>query len=248
MSISSALSNALSGLTANSRQAQVVSANLANALTPGYAPRALELSALGEMRGGGVAVLGVRREEDAGLLSDRRMADSDLARARVRAGFVADLERVVGTPDTPGSLSQRVFAFEASLVTAAAKPEEQSRLQAAVQGAVDLARALGDISDRVQQSRAGAEAQIGQAVADVNTYLGQIHALNVRIVDAANAGHPTASFEDQRRVVLDRLAELVPVRLAPREGGAVAVYTPAGAALLSRRSLPSLPSTSSCPT
>ncbi|MFD2438939.1 flagellar basal body protein [Paracoccus kondratievae] len=44
MSISSAISNAVSGLTAASRGTEVVSANIANALTPGYARRELNLS------------------------------------------------------------------------------------------------------------------------------------------------------------------------------------------------------------
>ena len=43
MSISSALSNALSGLNAVSRAADVVSSNVANAMTEGYGKREIEL-------------------------------------------------------------------------------------------------------------------------------------------------------------------------------------------------------------
>ena len=39
MSIGIALSNALSGLTASTKRAEVISDNVANALTPGYARR-----------------------------------------------------------------------------------------------------------------------------------------------------------------------------------------------------------------
>jgi len=84
MSISSALSNALSGLSANARIAQVISANVANAQTPGYAPRAIELATRGQGHAGGVSVLGVVRHVDAGLLADRRSADGALAGAGVR--------------------------------------------------------------------------------------------------------------------------------------------------------------------
>ena len=45
MSISSALANALTGLAATSRAANVTSSNLANVLTEGYAPRQIELAA-----------------------------------------------------------------------------------------------------------------------------------------------------------------------------------------------------------
>ena len=235
MSISSALSNALSGLTATSRNAQVVSANLANVLTPGYAPRVLEQSGQGEFRSGGVTIQGVTRNVDHGLLSDRRMADANLAFSGIKAEFLADLERLTGTPDEPAALSGQFSAFEASLVTAAAKPEEESRLQAAVLQAGELAEALSDMSRQIQSLRTEAEAKIDQTVTNLNTYLGQIQSLNAQIVEANNAGHPSASFEDQRRLVIDQLAEFVPVRLALRDSGEVAIYTQGGATLLDGR-------------
>ena len=44
MSLSSALNSAMSGLTAASRASEVVSENIANVMTPGYARRSLELA------------------------------------------------------------------------------------------------------------------------------------------------------------------------------------------------------------
>ena len=56
MSISGALSNALSGLSAASRAVSLVSTNIANAMTDGYGRRDIELAARGI--GGGVDVVG----------------------------------------------------------------------------------------------------------------------------------------------------------------------------------------------
>lgn len=235
MSISSALSNALSGLSASSAQVQLASANVANALTPGYAPRGLELSARATGGAGGVIVRGVVRDEDPGLLSARRGADGDLARAEVRARFQADLEDLAGTPDQPDSLAGGVAALEASLVTAAARPDEESRLLAVVRQADGLATRLNAMSRQIQNWRADAEAGIERSVSDANTHLREIHALNVRITDANRSGHSAAAFEDQRRVALDRLAELVPIRLATRDNGTVAIYSTDGAVLLDDR-------------
>ena len=232
MSISSALSNALSGLTASSRAAGVVSTNLANVLTDGYAVRDIELAAEGDGRAGGVAVVGVTRYVDSSLLNERRMADSALAQAETAQGFATVLEREVGTPDQPSSLSARVAALEASLVSAASKPEEDIRLQQAVQGAIDLAGSLNRISDRIQAERTATDGRIGTAVEEMNTHLGRIQALNGQIANANNAGHPTASMEDQRQVEIDKLAEYVPLRLAARDNGTVAIFTPGGAILL----------------
>ncbi len=60
MSISHSLSNALSGMTAASRMAEVVSSNLANSLTDGYGRRSLDLSSsvIGG-RGSGVNIDGM---------------------------------------------------------------------------------------------------------------------------------------------------------------------------------------------
>ncbi|WP_111734696.1 flagellar hook-associated protein FlgK [Roseovarius amoyensis] len=235
MSISSALTNALSGLTANSGQAQVVSANIANALTPGYAARSMELSARAVGGSGGVAMQGVVRRVDPGLLSARRGADAELADIAVRAGFQADLEQLAGGPDQPDSLTGRLAALQADLVTAAAAPEDETRLQAVVQQAGTLADKLNDMSQSIQQWRSDAEAGIEQAVSSANVHLHEVHALNLRISEAASTGRPTAGFEDQRRVALDQLAELVPFRLATRDHGAVAIYTTDGAVLLDSR-------------
>ncbi len=123
MSISSALSNALSGLTASSRAAGVVSSNLANVLTEGYATRQLEIvSQTGGPRTG-VTIVGITRNIDQALLGDRRLADSAVAHSDTLLRFTGQLEQAVGTPDDPASLSGRVTAFENSLITAASRPE-----------------------------------------------------------------------------------------------------------------------------
>ena len=80
MSLSHALSNALTGLGASSRMAEVVSSNLANAMTDGYGRRSVQLSSqdVGG-RGAGVNVDGISRFTDRSILSDRRMSESRLS-------------------------------------------------------------------------------------------------------------------------------------------------------------------------
>ena len=56
MSLSNALSNAVSGIVAASRGTEVVASNLANAMTPGFARREVQLSARPWIGGGGGVV------------------------------------------------------------------------------------------------------------------------------------------------------------------------------------------------
>lgn len=233
MSITSALSVALSGLTATSRTAEIVSANLANVLTEGYAPRDIELASRADTKG--VRVAGVTRHVDTRLLADRRLADAEAAQAGVRAEFLQEMERQIGPPGEPSSLSARTAAFEASLVTAASRPDDDSRLRAAVDAAVQLAVGLNAASDRLQTLRTEADTRIASTVKDINGALEQVTDLNRRIVTARSSGRSAAGLQDQRQVVIDRLAQAIPIVQAPRENGTVALYSTGGAMLLDGR-------------
>ncbi len=232
MSISGALSNAVSGLNASAVAAGVVSSNLANVLTPGYGVRALELASQTAGARGGVSIVGITRHVDQAVLSDRRLADSELAYADTRASFIEQLERVVGTPGEGASLSARIAAFDASLISAANRPDADSFLQAAVQSAEELAATLNAISGEIQTRRTNADSDIDQAVDVVNSTLTRIRTLNVQITASNEGGHSIAALQDQRQLAIDQLSEYVPVRQVPRENGSVALFTPGGAILL----------------
>jgi len=232
MSITSALSSALSGLSAQSRAAEVVASNLANLTTEGYARRNIELTAAGQDFGGGVRISNVTRHVDSGVLADRRLADSSLAGAETRAGFLEGVQRTVGSPDASGSLSARLAAFEASLVTAAGRPEDGTSLQAVALRASELADAFNTASDDIQARRMAADAGIETAVGTINTALEQIGTLNARIATATHKGQDTATLEHDRQRRIDSIATFLPLREIPRENGTIALMTPGGAVLL----------------
>ena len=232
MSISGALSNAVSGLNASARAAGVVSSNLANVLTPGYGPRALELISQSTGSRGGVSIVGISRHVDQGILGDRRLADSQLAHAETRAAFIEQLERVVGTPDDGASLSARIAAFDASLVSAASRPEATEWLQAAVLRAGELADTLNGISAEIQTRRTNADSDIDLAVDTVNSTLSRIRTLNIQIASASPGGNSIAALQDHRQAAIDQLSEYIPIRQVPRDNGSVALFTPGGAILL----------------
>ena len=232
MSISAALNSALGGLNASSRQVQAISNNLANALTPGYAPRRLELSSQPTQLGGGVQVTALTRDVNESLLNDRRRADSAVAASTTSAAFFAEMERLLGTPEDGQSITARLADLEGSLISATVRPEENARLQTAVLRAGEVTLALNTASDWVQSLRSEAEIQIERDVTNANDYLRQLATLNSQIVDARNRGTAAAAFEDQRSLVMDQLAEIMPLRVFQRDNGAIAIYTPTGAGLL----------------
>lgn len=85
MSLSGALLNAMSGLSAVKRGTELTASNIANANTKGYGKKMAILSA--RLGSGGVDVLGVKRFQDAGLLSDRRLASAGLENSNAKQSF-----------------------------------------------------------------------------------------------------------------------------------------------------------------
>jgi flagellar hook-associated protein 1 FlgK len=232
MGLSSAFAAALTGLTASTRRAEVVSSNIANAQTPGYVRRQVELSAQGDRTGQGVQVTTIRRLQDAVLLADRRLANAAAAGADVLVGFLNTAERALGTPEQAGALGGRIDALDAALIAASAQAASDARL-AEVAATLDrLITGFREASDQVQAARRAADTRIAAEVTTVNDALAQIAELNDLISAQDAGGRDSAALFDQRQALVDRIASILPVVEVPRDRQRVALYTAQGAMLL----------------
>lgn len=230
MSIASALNNAGSGLAAAARAIQVASGNVANALTPGYAPRALHLSAA--TSGAGVRVAGVERQTDPVLQGLLRTAGAAAAGSASQTRFWAAVETGIGLPGAAGSLSAALAGFDTALVSAADRPDLDTRLAAVAGAAGGLAAKLGSLESLVQAQRLEADAAIARDVAALNGGLERLHVLNQAVVQAQATGRPALDLLDEREALVATLSEIVPLRTAERPDGRLMVYTEGGAVLL----------------
>ncbi|MCB1355968.1 MAG: flagellar hook-associated protein FlgK [Maritimibacter sp.] len=229
MTITNSLSNALSGLTAASRAAEVVSSNVANAQTRGYGRRDLEVTSRFL---GGVDVAGVTRNVDMNIVQDRRLSDASVGYNSTIADFQAGLERALGTPDEAWSLTGRVAGLEAALVEAASRPDNDARLAAVRDAAADLAGKLNSVSDKVQDARMEADGSIARQVTRLNEGLELVQTLNYKIKDAVARGQDPSSLMDMRQVAIDDISQIVPLKQLDRDFGQVALFTPGGAIVL----------------
>lgn len=233
MSISSALNNASSGLAAQSRLAETISNNVANALTPGYARRTTELSsvALGGY-GSGVRIVGTTRAENATLTAERRAMDAALGASGTRSDAYDRILTAIGDTASKTSIATLATGLETAMMTATSSPQSTTALNSAVAAAKDFASALNRVSDETGQLRTDADAEIGRQVTQVNAALHQIDTLNDKIMTLNATGGDTTSLEDQRAQIIDSVSSIVPVKVAKRDGGAVALFTQNGGALL----------------
>jgi flagellar hook-associated protein 1 FlgK len=236
VSISSALNNALSGLTVSSRSADVVSSNIANAMTEGYGVRNLDVgSRIGGGDGSGAQVLGVLRDSDPVLTGQRRSADADVAAASGQAAFLRQVEDLIGLPGDDRSLSARLAEFEARMIDAANGPHDEVRLAAAVDAADSLVLAFGDMSAGLQATRERADAAIGATVTEVNQSLAGIADINSKIRAIPNRSGDLSALLDAQARLVDQLAAQIPVETRRDAAGALQVFSKGGEILVDRK-------------
>jgi len=236
MSITGSLSNALSGLTAASRAAEVVSANVANALTDGYGRREISLGSQSIAgNGAGVRVNGVYRTVDERIVTERRLADASLGYTSASNDFFAELEQVLGLPDDPASITGLMAQFESALIEAASRPDSEPRLNAVLSAAQGISEKFNAASDKIQQMRMQADQDIGREVDLLNRSLARITEINNDIRSQLSAGYDANALMDQRQQMIDSISAIVPLQQVPRDGGQVALFTTGGAILLDGR-------------
>ncbi|MGF1446933.1 MAG: flagellar hook-associated protein FlgK [Pikeienuella sp.] len=236
MSIANALNNALSGLRANGRQADVTAGNLANALTPGYGRQEVDLvSAVSGGQGTGVKVAGITRVLDIELSSARRMADGELADATAKADALRKLETEFGSLGGVPGLAARLASFEGALRDLAETPENAPAQVSAAEAASDLALAFNELSRSLTDLRAETDREIGRVVSETNTALERIAQLNRDIQLGEATGRNSAALIDAREREIDVVARAVPIRRSERADGVVELTTREGIGLVDIR-------------
>lgn len=233
MSISQALSNATSGLGAASRQASLVSQNIANALTPGYARREISLAERTVAgAGAGVRVAGVDRATSPALTAERRAAEGQAARDAARSAAAARISALFGGPEDASSLVSRFSAFDRALRDLANQPANTAAQRVTVASAKQAVGAINALSASLQTIRAEADRSIASEVSRVNASLTRIEALNIQIERATASNRDASALFDERDREIDAVNRAIPVRTLARENGKVDLITVEGVPLL----------------
>ena len=236
MSITTALHNALSGLQSSARQAEVIGDNIANALTPGFSRRSVDLAAqVVAGQGQGVRVAGVTLAQDLALTGSRMRSDAESGAQSALLSSLSQLQSAFGLPGEGSALASRASAFEAALLSASNDPASAAALGQVLESAKQYAGTISAISTETQRLRMDADAAIARQVAQVNANLRSVERLNQEIRLRSFSGGDTAALIDQRQALIDSISSVLPIRSSQREDGEIALYTTGGAALLEGR-------------
>ena len=238
MSVGQALNNALSGLSASGRRAGVVSNNIANAQTEGFAARTVKLDE--RVTGGvgaGVNVSGISRASAPAVTAERRIADGEAAFYNETAKALDNLTRLIGGPEDANSLARRFANFETSLSQLADAPDDAILQSNGVSDAKSIASSLNELSSSLQRIRTQADSQIFARVTETNDALRKIEQLNGAISRGQASNGEVNALIDQRAKLIDQVNRNIPIRVINTSSG-IDLITPEGAFLLSGSARP----------
>jgi flagellar hook-associated protein 1 FlgK len=235
MSLSSALSTALAGLSTNQAALSIVTSNVANAQTPGYVTRTIdqvEVAGSSANPGAGVRDVGVNRQIDLFVQSQLRTETSGGAYADQISNVLAQLQSLYGTPGGTGTLETAYNNFTSALQALSANSGAQSARSLALTTAQSLAQELNTTTQGVQQLRSNAEQDIGVSVNQVNNDLTQIAKLNSQLQTLPAGDNNAATLSDQRDNAINDLSKLIDIRVVTDNANQAAVYTTSGLQLV----------------
>jgi flagellar hook-associated protein 1 FlgK len=232
MSLTQALSTALSGLQVNQASISIVAANVANADTPGYTRKVVNQVAIGGSASIGVRVSDIQREIDLYIQRQLRVENAGASYADTRANMYSQLQDIYGQPGADTSLESVYNSFTSSLQVLSTSPDDPGARTAVVNSAQLLTQQLNQLSGNIQSLRANAELGIADAVNKANEAMTQIASLNGQIAAGTPGDAATEALQDQRDSYIDQLSQLMDINVIPGDRGQVSIFTSNGTQLV----------------
>jgi flagellar hook-associated protein 1 FlgK len=223
MSLSQALTTAVSGLRATQIGLTLVSDNIANQETPGYIRKTPVVTANVT---GGVSVDAINRELDQYIQRQLRSESSGSSYADLRAQFYSRLQSIYGVPGSDAALETMLGDFTAAAQTLATSPDQAAARGQVLNTAQALTQQLQSSTAAIQGLRSDAEQGLTDAVSRANQAIQRIVQINRQIGVSNDAG--TAGLLDERDRNIDDLSQLMDITVVPGENNQVTVYTGSG--------------------
>jgi flagellar hook-associated protein 1 FlgK len=220
------LNTALTALRAARVRIDTAAGNVANAATPGYTRRRVDLvqapsylSAYGWL-GAGVDVAGIARTRDLFLDARVRGGQDLLGQLSVRSELLQRAEGVLAEPDQglTAPLAELWAAFEGLALDPTSSGTR-----------ITVLNALRDVADRVRAVASGWDALERDAAATLRARVDEANGLLRKLADVNRAivatptGQPDPALLDQRDGLVDRLAVLIGARAIEQPNGTVRV-------------------------
>jgi flagellar hook-associated protein 1 FlgK len=233
MSLTQSLGTAAAGLRAAQSGLSVVSANVANAQTPGYTRKRTETTTIAA--GGdlvSVRVAGVNRIVDQYVQRQLRVEASGGAYADLRTQFYDRLQNIYADPNSSTSIESVYNQFTTALQALTTNPSDYSTRANVLSTAQAVAQQLNNMTADIQALRENAEQGLSDSVRTANSYLQGLAQINAQLSASHADDASRASLLDQRDYYLDQLSNLMDIRVTEDAYDTVAVFTSSGIQLV----------------
>jgi flagellar hook-associated protein 1 len=233
MSLSSALSIAMSGLSANQAGLAIISSNIANSSTPGYVSESINQSELPTGgAGAAVQVSGITRVLDSYVQTQLRTENAGGGFADQISNVLNQLQNVYGTPGGQGTLETAYGNLTTAVQALSANSGSFSAQTAIVTAAQNMAQQLNSTSQGIQALRTSVQLDISSSVTAANTAMQQISNLNTQLQGLSSSDPGAATLEDQRDTAISSLSKLMGISVSTNSNNQVSVMTTSGVELV----------------
>jgi flagellar hook-associated protein 1 FlgK len=229
--ISSALSNAISGLLVSSGQTAVVSRNITRAGDENYSR---EIATTSSGPSGGARLDPTQRAADKKLLASFLQATSVSSGQSTLLDAITQLSNTVGDVQDDGSIAWSVNQFQQKLQATETDPGNTTLASQAIASAKTLASALNSASQVTQNVRSDADVGIANSVSTINDLLQQFQKLDNAIAGNSLDPDSRAAAMDSRDAILKKLSAEIGIQTVTRPDNSTAIYTDGGVTLFDK--------------
>ena len=234
MSLNGITASAISALQTNQAALNVVSNNVANLNTPGYARRVVNESTLaagGQLAG--VDIASVERVTDQFLQQEQLSAGGTASQYDTMANLFSQLNGLLGGPGDNQSLGTQLTNVASAFATASQAPGSSASQTGVMNALNNLASTFSNVSGTITSLQNQVDQQVVNSVGSTNTLIQQIYQLNSQIKTANASGDQASALLDQRDTALTSLAQVMGIKTSTNSDGSVNVSTTDGVNLVS---------------
>jgi flagellar hook-associated protein 1 FlgK len=234
VSLNGITASAISALQTNQAALNVVSNNVSNLNTPGYARRVVNestLSAGGQLTG--VDIASVQRVTNQFLQQEQLAAGGSASQYDTMANLFSQLNGLLGGPGDNQSLATQLTNVTSAFATASQAPTSSASQTGVMNALNGLASTFSNVSSTITSLQNQVDQQVVNSVGSTNTLIQQIYQLNSQIKTANASGDQASALLDQRDTALTNLAQVMGIQTTTNSDGSVNVSTTDGVNLVS---------------
>ena len=225
MSLLSALTVAVTSVQTINTAVRTVSDNIANANNDDYNSRDTNFE---NLQYGGVRISDITRKANFGVLQDLLNSISSTAANEELDEIYSRIEQLLGTNSGATPISDRIQDLNTALKAFEATPESDAAEIQVIQAAENLVTEMTRLSDGIDAIERSVLDNIDDTVTTLNESLAEVDRLNDIIVRDKAKNLPVSSLENLRDAEIEKVAEIMEIKIFRNTDGRVVLYSSTG--------------------